>query len=143
MDAASPQVAGGPPLGGRARGLGEHATATQHRHLVGSDRVVFGVAPMDRFHREGMSHDDGKAFVGTEIGQPIPSEETLDRHHQAVTLGRDGREKWCWAGGHVAVQHDLPILLEDADLHGAGMPVDATVQLVLRGVESPEVSSSS
>ena len=37
---------------------------------------------------------------------------------------------------------DLPILVQDAEVHGAGMQVDATVKLVLLGVESPEVSSS-
>jgi hypothetical protein len=37
---------------------------------------------------------------------------------------------------------DLAILVEDADVHGPGVQVDATVKLMWLGVESPEVSSS-
>ena len=46
------------------------------------------------------------------------------------------------AGLHIAVQQDLAILVQDADVHAAGMQIDATVKLVLLGVESHEVSSS-
>jgi hypothetical protein len=41
------------------------------------------------------------------------------------------------------VEKDLPILAQDTDVHGAGMEVDTTIKLVLLGVESHEVSSSS
>jgi hypothetical protein len=37
----------------------------------------------------------------------------------------------------VAVEPDCAILAQDADIHGAGMQVDATVKWVLLGVESP------
>jgi hypothetical protein len=40
------------------------------------------------------------------------------------------------------MQQDLSILIQDADVHGPGMPVNATVEFVLFGVEAPEVSSS-
>jgi hypothetical protein len=40
------------------------------------------------------------------------------------------------------MQKDLSILIQDADLHGPGMQVNATVEFVLFGVESHEVSSS-
>jgi hypothetical protein len=40
------------------------------------------------------------------------------------------------------VPHDLTVLVEDADVHGPGVPVDATGTLVWRGVEAPEVSSA-
>ena len=45
--------------------------------------------------------------------------------------------------GMLPVHQDLAILVQDAEVHGAGMQVDATVKLVLFGVESHEVSSSS
>ena len=45
-------------------------------------------------------------------------------------------------GFHVPMHDDLTIVVQDADVHGAGMPVDATIKLVRRGVASPEVSSS-
>jgi hypothetical protein len=40
------------------------------------------------------------------------------------------------------MQKDLSVLMQDAEVHGAGMRVDATVEVVLLGVEAPEVSSS-
>ena len=64
-------------------------------------------------------------------------EDTLDGHNQAVTRGGNGLEERfgrCW---HGAVQHDLDVLTQDTDVHGAGMQVDTAVQWVLRGVESP------
>ena len=37
---------------------------------------------------------------------------------------------------------DLPLPVHDTDGHGAGVPVEATINLVRRGVESPAGSSS-
>jgi hypothetical protein len=37
---------------------------------------------------------------------------------------------------------DLPLPAHDTDGHGAGVPVEATITLVRRGVESPAGSSS-
>jgi hypothetical protein len=36
----------------------------------------------------------------------------------------------------MAVQHDFPIVAQDADVHGTGMQVDSAVERVLMGVES-------
>jgi hypothetical protein len=41
----------------------------------------------------------------------------------------------------LTVEHRLALLIEDADVQGAGMSVDAAVKWVLLGVESHEVSS--
>jgi hypothetical protein len=41
------------------------------------------------------------------------------------------------------VDKDLSIPVQDAEVHGPGMPVDATIKRVRLGVEAPEVSSSS
>jgi len=38
---------------------------------------------------------------------------------------------------HIAVQQDVAILAQDADVHGVGMQVDPAVKLVLIGVELP------
>ena len=43
----------------------------------------------------------------------------------------------------MAVQQDLPIPVPEAEGQGASVQVDATIKLVLLGVKSPEVSSSS
>ena len=44
-------------------------------------------------------------------------------------------------GLQVAVEQDLTVLVQDAEIHGADMEIDATVRLVLFGVESHGVSS--
>jgi hypothetical protein len=43
----------------------------------------------------------------------------------------------------MAVPHDLPVLIQDTEVHGVGVPGDATLKLVRLRVEAPEVSSSS
>jgi hypothetical protein len=143
MEAAAQQVAGGTHLRRRARGVGEHAPAQQRRQLVGIDLGVVGVAPLDGFPREGMPQDEGHAFLGTELGQPLPGEETLDRHDQAVTIRRHRRKKWCRRGLHMAVYKNLSTVAQDAHVHGAGVPVDAPGNAVWLGGEAPEVSASS
>jgi hypothetical protein len=99
------------------------------------------------------------AFV-REYGQPVfeyavrhPSSEAVcneamrsyasfDGHDHLFPVGRDGVEKRLRTGFHVPVQHDLTVLVEDADIHGPGVQVDATVKLMWLGVEAYEVSSS-
>jgi hypothetical protein len=66
----------------------------------------------------------------------------LYRDDHTLTIGRHGLEKRLRTGFHVPMQQDLAVLVEDTDIHGAGMQIDAAVKLVLFGVESPEVSSS-
>jgi hypothetical protein len=73
----------------------------------------------------------------------VPGEDTLNRHHQAVTVGGNGLEKRFRRGFHVAVQHDFPFVTQDTDVQASGMQIDTTVKWVLVGVEAPEVSSSS
>ena len=38
--------------------------------------------------------------------------------------------------------HDLAVVIQNTDIYGAGMQIDAAVTLVLLGVKSHEVSSS-
>jgi hypothetical protein len=72
----------------------------------------------------------------------VPGEPALDRDDQIIAIGRQDRKKGIWAGLQMAVYDDLPALVQDADVHGPSVPVDAAVTWVRRGVESPEVSSS-
>jgi hypothetical protein len=41
------------------------------------------------------------------------------------------------------VKYNLPVLIQNAEVHGASVQIDATIKLVLLGVKSHEVSSSS
>ena len=73
----------------------------------------------------------------------VPGEDAFDGDDEIIAIGCNGLEERVWVGLQMAVQDDLPLLVQDADVHGPSVQVDATVKLVRRGVESPEVSSSS
>ena len=129
--------------GGIDVGLREHAAAEQDGDLVGVDLVVFGLAAVDGLHVEGVAQDEGDAFLGAEVGEPVPGEHALDGDDESVAIGRNGLEKrspgWlacCGAAGSRRPGSRMQTI------HGPGVQVDAAVELVLLGVESPEVSSS-
>src|ERR687892_2190750 len=141
MRATPQEVTGGAHLSGIHIGLWEHATAEQRRNLVGIDFVIFRFTAVDGFHVEGMPQDKGNAFFSTEVSEPVPGEDTLNRDNQAVTVGGNSLEKRFRRGFHVAVQHDFPLVTQDTDVHASGMQIDTTVKWVLIGVEAHEVSS--
>src|SRR5262249_25368105 len=79
----------------------------------------------------------------TQVSQPIPREDTCDRHDDIVTIGGDDLQESCGGGCGVLVHQALPVMVQEAEGHRPGMQIDATVRFVLFGGESPEVSSSS
>jgi hypothetical protein len=98
---------------------------------------------MDGLHVEGMTQHEGNPLLRTEISQPVPGEETFDTDDNILAIGGDGLEKrfrGCW---HIAVDQSLPSLVQDTEVHGAGVQVDTTIKPMRLGVESHEVSSSS
>jgi hypothetical protein len=134
---AAPQVdAGGAPLGWVDIGLGEHTTAEQSGKLLSLALGVFRFTAMHGFHIAGMAQDKGNALVGTQVGEPGPGDETRDGHDEAGPLRGHGFEHRFGSRLHVAVAPDGAILTQEADIHGAGMHVDATVKWVLLGVAS-------
>jgi hypothetical protein len=135
------QVTGRPHGGGIDVGLREHPPAEQHGNLVGVDLIVFGLAAMDGFHIQRVPEDKRDAFLRIQVREPVPGEDAFDGHDHRFSIGRDGLEKRLRTGFHVPVQHDLAILVQDTDVHAAGVEIDTAVKLVLGGVESPEVSS--
>jgi hypothetical protein len=109
---------------------------------MGVDLLVLGFAPMDGFHGEGMAQDKGNPLLGTQVSKPLPREDAFDADHQPLSIGRNRLEKRFRRCLHIPVQHDLAVLIQEAEIHGSCMQVDATIKLVWRSVESPEVSSS-
>src|SRR5207253_800022 len=97
---------------------------------------------MDGFQGKRGSKDTRQAFEGTQIGQPVPREEAIDTDDQILPRGRNSLEQGVWPRGHMPGHQDLAILVQDAEVHGAGMQVNATIKCGLFGVEAPEVSSS-
>jgi hypothetical protein len=72
VQAAPPPVAGGAPLGRRDSGLGEHPAAQEHGNWMGVELVVFGLAPMEGLHGEGMPEAKRETVVSTQVGKPGP-----------------------------------------------------------------------
>ena len=66
-----------------------------------------------------------------EVSEPVPGEDAFDSDNQTVPIGRNGLEKRFRTGFHIAVEQDLPVLVHEADIHTAGVQVDATVKWVL------------
>ena len=134
---ASEHGTGGTPLGRRDRGLGEHAAAQESGNLVGSDRIVLRRAAMEGLPREGRTEDKREVVFGTQVGEPVPGDEALDGHSQALPRGGHGLAEGCRRRVHRAVEQAVSLLTHDADVHGAGMQVDAAGKRVLIGVDSP------
>jgi hypothetical protein len=109
---------------------------------VGIALVVFGFAAVDGFHVEGVSQDAGYPLLGAKVGQPVPGEHAFDADHESLSRGRHGLEERFGGRLQMAMPQDLTGLIHDANVDGAGVPVNATGELLWLGGESPEVSSS-
>jgi hypothetical protein len=53
-----------------------------------------------------------------------------------MTVGGDRRKEFSWIGLDVSVHEDFARLIYETDVHGLGMQVDSTVELVLNIIES-------
>jgi hypothetical protein len=122
--------------------LGQHAPAEKHGDVLGVDRVMFGLAAGHRFHLERVAKDKREAFLRTQVGEPVPRKDARHGDHNLLTIGGDRLQKRFRTRLHIAVYHDLAVLAEETDIHGAGMEIKATVNSMLSGVEAHEVSSS-
>lgn len=78
---------------------------------------------------------------GAQVGQPVPGEDALDGDDEVLTVGGDHLEESLRPGLYVAVDEDFAGLVQDADVHGSGVQVDAAVVAVLLGVKSHGFSS--
>jgi hypothetical protein len=97
---------------------------------------------MDGLHVQGVAQQEGNALAGTQVGQPVPGEDAFDADHKILAVGRHGLEERLGRRFQLAVDKDLPITVQDTDIHRPGVQIDATGKLMRLGVESPEVSSS-
>jgi hypothetical protein len=72
----------------------------------------------------------------------VPGEEAFDADDEILPVGGNGFQKGVGGRLHIPVLTDLSILVQNAEIHASGVEIDATIKLVLLGVESHEVSSS-
>ena len=108
--AAPQQGTGGAPVGGRDRGLREHAATEQSGNLVRINLVIFGLPAMDGFHGEGMTEDTGDACVGTEVGEPVPGEQACDGDDETLSIRSNDVQEGIRVGFHVTVHQALTAL---------------------------------
>jgi hypothetical protein len=126
----------------RLRGLREPPPPKEPRNLWRVHCIVGGRAARHRFPGERLAQHNSNSLTGTEVGEPIPGNNTRDRHDERIPLGGNGREQRLWTRGHVARQHARAMGGKHTDVHGPGMQINATIKLGLCRGESPEVSSS-
>lgn len=91
---------------------------------------------MDRSHVEGVAEDEGNLLLLTEVGDPVPTEHALDSNHEILAVGRQSLEQYRRFGSEVLVEDDLVLGVEDAQVHRAGMQVDAAGVSVCMAVET-------
>jgi len=138
---AAQEIAGGSHTGRVDVSLWDHAGAQQARDFSGIDAIVFNLGAVDGPHVEGVTEDEVDVFELAEISKPVPGEHALDGDDDVVTERFDGFEKGLGLGVDVAVEQDVAVLVEDTEIHGSGMQVDAAVEFMLLGIESHEASS--
>ena len=136
METPPKQIPRGSHLGRIDIGLGEVPAAKEGCDLEGIDFVVLGLAAVDGVHVEGVSEDELDALLMAQVREPVPGEDALDGDDEVVSVGLDGRKKVFWAASHVLVEKDLAVAIENAEVHGLGVKIDAAVVSMSLCVES-------
>lgn len=112
------------------------AAPQQAGDLGGVDLIVLAFAAVDGFHVQGVAEDEGDLLPVAEIGEPVPTKQALDGDDESVAEGGDGFEEGVGVGGEVFVVDDLAVAVDDAQIHGPGVQIDAAVELMRLGVET-------
>ena len=103
--------------------------------------ALWAMPPWLAFLDSACPRTTGSGSRAPEGREPVPGQEACASDDSLRTRGRHGLEQRLRAGLPGALGHALTVVVEDTDVHGAGMQVDAAVCLVLFGVESHEVAS--
>jgi len=117
-------------------GHGDQAAAEEGGDLVGVDPIVLGLAAVDGLHVEGVAEHEGHPLPRTQVSKPVPGEQALGGHGKILAVRRDDLEERFWGGAEVPVDLDGSRLVEDTDVEGSGMEINAAGELMLLGVES-------
>lgn len=103
---------------------------------MGIDLVVFGLAPVNGFHIQGMAQDKRDILFIAEVGYPVPGEDTLHGDDNILSERIDSLQKDVGSRLDVPVQDNLSLLIENAEIHRPGVKVDSAVKFVLISVKS-------
>jgi hypothetical protein len=99
---------------------------------VGVDPVVLGLTAVNGLHVEGVAENEGDVVLSTQVGEPVPAEDALGADDEVSPVGRDGFEKELGVRREITVEELLAALVvEDAQVHGASVQIDAAVVSML------------
>ena len=82
-----------------------------------------------------MTEEERDSLLGAHIGDPVPGEDALDRHHDVPSIGVDRLQQMLAVSGQVAVEDHRPCLVDDTDVHAPCVQIDPAIVLVLSRVE--------
>src|SRR5262245_54331931 len=77
---------------------------------------------------EGMTEDEGDLVLGAEVGEPVPGVGALAGDRAVGAKGIEGGEEGVGVGRQVASEPGVALLVEDDDVHGPCVQVDAAVR---------------
>jgi hypothetical protein len=129
------EVACGSHLGRVDVGARHQASPKQDGGLVRVDAVVLGLRPMNGTHVQSMTQDEGDPFLATQVRQPVPAVDALDRDDEILTEGMDCEKEPLRIAGQVPVQENDSLLTEDADVHRPRVQIHPAIVLVVSRVE--------
>jgi hypothetical protein len=128
-EALAQEGANGPFVRGVDVGIGNEIAGQEAGEFFGVDPVVLVLAAMDGPDVKGMGQDEWDVFAGTGIGQPVPAEEALAGDGEVVTEGFDlPEEEFEVVVLDVLMKDDVPLGIDDADVHGVGVQINSAVE---------------
>jgi hypothetical protein len=116
------------------------AAAQQTGNLLRIEVVVLRLAAVDGLHVECVTDDKRDLLRLTQIGDPVPGEETLDAHDHVRPIRcqrlQQHLQQQLLVGGNLRAMDDVAGLVENAHRQEPGVQIDAAVESVLPCVES-------
>jgi hypothetical protein len=95
--------------------------ASQDRQCCPHRRIVY----------EPVSEGEGDVLVLADVSEPVPGEHALGSDDRSIAVGLDGLEEELGIGAEVLVDDDVVGLIEDADVHGSGVELEAGIESVI------------
>ena len=78
-----------------------------------------------------MTEDKRDVLGGTEIGEPVPGKHTFCRNDDIFPVWFDGFQEALRFCAHVAVDKDFSMAIQNADINGSCMKIDAAIEFML------------
>ena len=78
---------------------------------MGIDAVILGLSPVDGFHVQCMSKNEGDILAVAEVGKPVPGEDALDADHDIFAIRLDGLQEWLRLGLQVPVKNNCALIV--------------------------------